>query len=91
MAKWTKEEDEALKTALANGEMPSNIHVGDHTLRSIFSRMSRLGLHSVRFKSKTESGYALRKCLPCGKTFGSDHIGNRICPVCHDAMKRQAA
>lgn len=90
MAKWKKEEDEALKTALADGLMPSSIHVGDHSLRSIFSRMNRLGLHSVRFASKTKSGYELRKCLPCGKTFGSDHIGNRICPVCNDAMKRRA-
>ena len=25
---------------------------------------------------------AKRKCLYCGETFASSHVGNRICPVC---------
>lgn len=71
--------------------MPSNIRIGAHTLRSIFSRMSRLGLHSSYFKNRTQNGYALRKCLPCEKTFDSSHIGNRICPTCQNVIERQAA
>jgi DNA-directed RNA polymerase subunit RPC12/RpoP len=26
--------------------------------------------------------YASRKCLHCGRFFGSHHAGNRICPRC---------
>ena len=91
MAQWTDEEDEFLKTALADGLSPSQIHVGDHSLKAIYSRMNRLGLHSHYAKGGKQIGYALRKCLPCGRTFGSSHIGNRICPQCVETHLKQVA
>lgn len=35
-----------------------------------------------RDESYDDSEVADRKCLPCGKTFRSQHKGNRICPQC---------
>ena len=31
-----------------------------------------------------------RKCLSCGKSFDSDHRGNRVCPPCKNTVGWQA-
>lgn len=91
MAKWTTEDDDMLRVAVGDGLPPSQIEIDGDSPKSIYTRMSRLGLSTDRFVSKKTDTFALRKCLPCGKTFGSQHVGNRICPQCADTFHRYVA
>ncbi len=91
MAKWTKDDDEMLIAAVSANMPTSRIDVSGHSLKSIHTRMSRLGLHTDRFASKKTDSFAFRKCMPCGKTFGSQHIGNRICPQCAVSLQFHGA
>ncbi|NKJ77780.1 hypothetical protein [Rhizobium leguminosarum] len=91
MAKWTKEDDEVLVTAVGSGLPPSKIDIPGHSSGSIYTRMSRLGLYTDRFISEKSDTFALRKCLMCERAFGSEHIGNRICTQCKELPCYRAA
>ncbi|MBY5475730.1 hypothetical protein HFO84_00090 [Rhizobium leguminosarum] len=87
---WTDEEDKALIGAVASGLAARHIDIPGRSLHSIQTRLHRLDIRPSSLTGK-EKGYALRKCLSCQQTFGSEHIGNRICLPCKRTVDHLAA
>jgi hypothetical protein len=83
---WTLEADEELRKAAESGLSARQIEIQGRTYKSIQSRMHMLGLRPCL--ARKVKGYALRKCLKCDRSFGSEHVGNRICLPCKQADER---
>lgn len=80
-----------LVAAVGSGLPMTRIEIPGHSSGSIYTRMSRMGLYTDRFISKQGDTFAPRKCLMCETTFGSEHIGNRICLRCEETPIYRAA
>ncbi len=94
MVAWTKDEDAMLRAAVGDGLPIRKINISGHSEKSIFTRINRLDLTASRLVSDNtpqSNTFALRRCLPCGKTFSSEHVGNRICSVCRPSLHHYAA
>lgn len=92
MAKtWTAEEDELLRAAVIRGTQGKDIRINGKSYSAIQTRMTRLGIYTDRFVSKQKDTFALRRCMTCERTFGSQHVGNRICPACKESPEYRAA
>jgi hypothetical protein len=53
-------------------------------IESKLAKLRRAGRDLVRRRCRPErrSRRASRRCLYCGSSFASEHVGNRICPTC---------
>jgi hypothetical protein len=55
-----------------------------HSVESKIAKLRRAGVSLAHRRSRAAaiSPYARRRCLHCDHPFDSEHIGNRICPIC---------
>lgn len=93
--RWSLADTEALIRAWNAGEAPDALACRFGVpAGAIYARVRALRRHGIALQTRRaptanaaqapgrRSGRARRRCLTCGKTFRSTHIGNRICEPC---------
>lgn len=77
---WTPAQNERLASVYFTVPKPSIAEMADvmgRTPHAVWTQISRLGM--------AKPGAQLRRCMPCGKSFYSSWIGNRICSRCAES------